>query len=93
MTTSTPQQNGISAETIRDWLLERVADYVEMPVADIKSDVKLVEYGLDSVYALTLCGDIDDEYGIEVDPTLAWDYPTVDAIVGYLLELLEKEAA
>jgi acyl carrier protein len=69
---------------IRDWLLDRVAFYLERPAAELSTDVKLVEYGLDSVYALTLCGDIEDEYGIEVDPTLAWDHPTIDAITALL---------
>ncbi|MGW6916292.1 acyl carrier protein [Kitasatospora sp. NPDC054939] len=90
MTISVPPQQDVTAESVRAWLLERVALYVERPVSEIAPDVKLVEYGLDSVYALTLCGDIDDEYGIEVDPTLAWDYPTVDAIVGFLTEELGK---
>ena len=40
-------------------------------------DTPLAELGLDSVYALTLCGDIEDEYGLDVDPTIVWDYPTI----------------
>jgi acyl carrier protein len=39
---------------------------------------------MDSVYALVLCGDIEDMYGVSVDPTLAWDYPTVAAITQFL---------
>jgi acyl carrier protein len=35
-----------------------------------------------------LSGEIEDEYGLAVDPTLAWDYPTVNAIVGVLVEEL-----
>jgi len=73
---------------LRDWLTARVAHYLERSPAEIDPDTTLVGYGLDSVYALTLCGDIEDEYGIEVDPTLAWDYPTVNAIVGVLSQTL-----
>ncbi|HKP06061.1 MAG TPA: acyl carrier protein, partial [Microbacterium sp.] len=28
-------------------------------------------------YALTLCGDIEDEFQLEVDPTIVWDHPTI----------------
>ena len=70
----------VHIETIREWLLNQVAFYLQRPVAELAGDVKLVEYGLDSVYALTLCGDIEDEYDLEIEPTLAWDYPTVDSI-------------
>jgi acyl carrier protein len=73
---------------LRRWLTAKVAYYIEADPAGIDPDAKLVGYGLDSVYALTLCGDIEDEYGLVVDPTLAWDYPTINAIAGYLAEQL-----
>ena len=86
MTQSTP--GGLAL-----WLTERIAFYLEIPTGDIRPDVKLVEYGLESVYALALCGDIEDEFEIEVDPTLAWDHPTIDAISEVLTEQLAAEAA
>lgn len=86
MTQSTP--GGLAL-----WLTERIAFYLEIPDGDIRPDVKLVEYGLESVYALALCGDIEDEFEIEVDPTLAWDYPTIDAIGEVLTEQLAAKAA
>ncbi|MEV0534376.1 acyl carrier protein [Kitasatospora sp. NPDC050463] len=77
---------------LRGWLTDRVAFYLEIPVEQIEPDVKLVEYGLESVYALALCGDAEDEFGIELEPTLAWDYPTVDALAGLLAEKLAEQA-
>jgi acyl carrier protein len=93
MTTALPNPAATGSATdtpaqIAGWLLERVAFYLERPAHELDADVKLVEYGLDSVYALSLCGDVEDRYGLEVEPTLAWDYPTVNAIAGYLLEEL-----
>jgi acyl carrier protein len=78
---------------LRDWVLGRVAYYIEGSPEDIDPDAKLVGYGLDSMYALLMCGDIEDEYGLVVDPTLAWDYPTVNAIVGYLASQLSEDSA
>lgn len=83
-----PDTRPLTVDGLRDWVLARVAYYIEGSPEDIDPDAKLVGYGLDSVYALALCGDIEDEYGLIVDPTLAWDYPTVKAIVGYLAEHL-----
>jgi hypothetical protein len=34
---------------------------------------------------MALSNDIDEEFEIDVDPTLAWDHPTVDAITAYLV--------
>ena len=72
------------------WVRERVAQYVERPAAEIAPDVPLAEYGMDSVYALGLCGEIETELGIDVEPTLAWHYPTAAAIAGYLQEQLDS---
>ncbi|MCJ0871759.1 acyl carrier protein [Streptomyces sp. AP-93] len=77
-------------QEIRDWLVHRVAYFLECPVSQIDATAHLVEIGLDSVYALTLCGDVEDRFGLLVEPTMAWDHPTVDAITVYLAGELER---
>jgi acyl carrier protein len=74
----------MSPETIGTWLRERVAFYVEREPGEIDPDIRLVEIGLDSVFAMSLSGDIEDEFGVVVEPTVAWDHPTVNALAGYL---------
>jgi len=73
-----------TVESIRGWLIERVAFYLERPPASVDPDAGLVEMGLDSVYAMTLSGDVEDRFDLAIEPTLAWDYPTVNALAGYL---------
>ncbi len=73
-----------SVEALRTWLTAKVAEYAECAPDQIRPDVSLAEYGLDSMYGLMLCGDIEDHLGITVDPTVAWDYSTVDALTGFL---------
>jgi acyl carrier protein len=79
-----------TATTVTRWLTERVAFYLERPQAEIDPDAPLVELGLDSVYALTLCGDIEEHFGLAVEQTLPWDYPTVNALAGYLDDALAQ---
>jgi acyl carrier protein len=71
-------------EDIRAWLLERVAYYLERPAGEVGTGDHLVEVGLDSVYAMTLCGDVEDHFGLAVEPTMAWDHPTIDAMTAFL---------
>jgi acyl carrier protein len=80
-----PQLAQSSATTeIAEWLAARVADYLCLDPADVTPTVPLAEYGLDSVLAGALCGDIEDRFAILVDPTLAFDYPTVELIAEFL---------
>jgi acyl carrier protein len=78
---------------IAEWLTERVAGYLAVEPDRIDRTRPLAEYGLDSVYALTLCGEIEDELGVAVEPTMAWDYPTVTAMAGYLRGQLDGSNA
>jgi len=71
-----------------DWLTNRVAAALNTQPAAIATDAAIGDYGLDSVFALTLCSDLEDELGIVVEPTIVWDYPTIDAIAGHLTEEL-----
>lgn len=84
MTSATPPLT--TTEGIQTWLRERVAEYVNLPVEKILVDVRLVDYGMDSLAALTFSGEIEDEYGIEVPATIAWDHPTIAAIAALLKE-------
>ena len=67
----------LTATEIEQWLVGRVVAYGTMQPDDFTVDTPLAELGLDSVYALTLCGDIEDEFELEVDPTIVWDHPTI----------------
>ncbi|MDI9894477.1 acyl carrier protein [Rhodococcus sp. IEGM 1381] len=69
---------------VADWLAERIGVYIGVPAGDIDRGALLSDLGLDSVYVLTLCGDVEDEYGLMVEPTLAWDHPTVDEMAEYI---------
>jgi acyl carrier protein len=73
-----------ASDALRDWLIEQVAFYLEKDRAEIDTSVTLTQYGLDSVYAFVLCGDIEERFNITVEPTVAWDYPTIDALAGYI---------
>jgi acyl carrier protein len=68
----------------RGWLLDRVALYLGRDADTIDPTVPLAEYGMDSVCALSLCGDLEDEFGLLVEPTLLWDHPTVQALLAFL---------
>jgi len=74
--------------TLTQWVTEQVAFYVEMSPQDIEPEADLVKYGMDSIRALTLSANVEDEFGIEVEATFAWDHRTVAHIAQYLVTAL-----
>ncbi|MFI6154852.1 acyl carrier protein [Kitasatospora sp. NPDC051170] len=87
MTEIRPERVQPTPETIRPWLVERLSHYLDRPAPDIDPDTPLAEYGLDSVYAFALCGEIEDTWGLAVEPTLLWDVDTVVRLTGHLSAL------
>ena len=75
----------IDTETeVQAWLAGRIVAYGKKAAGDFTVDTDFSEIGLDSVYALTLCGDIEDEYGLEIDPEIMWDYSTIRTLAAEL---------
>ena len=80
-------------ENIRTWLLERVAHYLNEPAETIDLGVPLAEYGLDSVYAFALCGEIEDAMYVTVEPTLIWDVENLADLIARIVKLTADDPA
>jgi acyl carrier protein len=45
-----------------------------------------LSYGMDSMHAMMLVGDLEGRLGVRLSPTLVWEYPTVDALAQYIVD-------
>ncbi len=75
----------MDAQELTDWLMERVARYLNVAPETIDADMPLADCGIDSAMGLSLCADLQCEHGFDVDTTVVWDYPTISAIAAHLL--------
>ena len=71
-------------EELADWLTIKVAGYLNVSWDTIDIDTPLADCGIDSVSAMALCADLQCEKGFDVETTIVWDYPTIDAMATYL---------
>ena len=74
------------SDAIREWIVTYIADLLEVSTDEIDTESSFDRYGLDSSAAIGLTGDLEDWLGKEVDPTLLYDYPTVEGLVEYLAD-------
>ncbi|MEU3838583.1 acyl carrier protein [Streptomyces sp. NPDC028635] len=65
---------------VRHWLVSRIVAYLGGDARTLDLALPFSEHGLDSLAAFGLCGDIEEEYGVVLEPTAAWDHPTVAAL-------------
>ncbi|MFY2859629.1 beta-ketoacyl synthase N-terminal-like domain-containing protein [Mycobacterium sp. THU-M104] len=78
------EQGGRSAAEVADWLASRLASELGVPATDVDPSRPFAYYGLDSVRAVQLTAELESWLGRELSPTLAYEYPTIDALSRHL---------
>ena len=82
-----------SRRPIVRWLTTRLATYLEVPAHAIDIMVPLAEMGVDSVHAISLVGDVEAHFDIDVDATMIFDYPTLAHIAEFIESALFEQAS
>jgi acyl carrier protein len=73
-------------EQIESWLVVRIADMLGIRADQIDLCEPFATYGLSSVDAISLTGDLEEWLGRELPATLAWDYPNIQTLARHLCE-------
>jgi acyl-CoA synthetase (AMP-forming)/AMP-acid ligase II/acyl carrier protein len=71
-------------EAIQAWLVSHLAVYLKLQPDEIDIRESLAHYGLDSSVAITLTGELADWLGCQLEPTLFWEYPSIEVLAEYL---------
>gem|GEM_PF-1396539 len=80
-------------EEIEKWLLDQLSLRSGMPAHEIEFDQPFSNYGLDSMSAVEIVGDINRRLpaGANVDVTELYNYPTVESLLNFLGEELSPK--
>ena len=69
-------------------LVEKIADFIAAKTPEFSidehSDTSFSSLGLDSADHVWLSTLIEDQLSVKVDPTLAFDYPTINALIAHV---------
>ncbi|UVO13601.1 type I polyketide synthase [Mycobacterium sp. SVM_VP21] len=89
-----PAQSGAhSAAEISAWLIERLSQDLELPLAEIDPAKPFAFYGLDSIHAVRLSSALEQWLSIELAPTIAYEYPSIDILSAHLARVAAKTPA
>lgn len=73
---------------VADILADALADFIETSSgarpATVDRDASLTSFGLDSLAMVNLVVLIEERLGIELEPELAFNYPTINALAGFI---------
>lgn len=72
----------VLSQWVRDWMQRELS----IATADMTAERTFVQYGMDSVHAMMLVGDLEEHLARRLPPTLAWDHPTIERLAAHLAE-------
>jgi acyl carrier protein len=76
-------------DDIQDWVRRHLGELLGVAPESIALDRKLSDYGLDSVDAVLMAGELEDYFAIEIDPASFIQYPTCEAMITSLTTALQ----
>ena len=81
------------AEAIQGWLIDKLAETLEIEPSQIDIGLDFEEYGLESAEAINLSGDLEEYLDRRLPPTLLWDYQNIAALAQYLANNPDRSQA
>lgn len=87
MTTATLEEQ-LEMPEVLTWLTLKFADWLEVSPKDLDSQQPISSYGLDSISAVTLSVQLEEELCVELDTAVLWDRPTLESLAEHLTEKL-----
>lgn len=76
----------ITNQEITAWLRNKVSERLGINEIEIDNQQPLVEYGLSSINAVSLSGELQEWLRIDISPTIVYDYPSISALAKHLGE-------
>jgi amino acid adenylation domain-containing protein len=79
-----PHIKTVRQKEIERWIINKISSELNIPASDIDVTQPFARYGLDSARATGLAGDLEEWLDCSLPATLAYDYPTIEALSQYL---------
>jgi acyl carrier protein len=83
--------DGRLLDTVQAWMVVRLSEELNLRPAEIDIREPLLNYGLNSLLAFALTGELADLIGREIPATIFWDFPTLEAISIYVGNVIKDE--
>ena len=69
---------------ISDWITNKFSLIFKIPYDQIDIHKNLADYGLDSINAIAVTGELEEIFEIELPSSLLWNYNTILKIAEYI---------
>jgi acyl carrier protein len=78
------QQTSTKAVQIQSRLVDYIAELLEINPNQIDPTISFQRYGLDSSAIAGMSGDLENWLGVEISPSLIYQFPTINTLAQHL---------
>lgn len=79
-----------SRATIEAFLRERIVDRTNVDEVALTPTTVLLEIGLQSIDAVLICGEVEDQFEIELDPSIMFEFKTLEDVTNAIFKIAES---
>jgi acyl carrier protein len=83
----------MTREQISDFCIDSLAKVLRIAKDRVKTDTKFNRLGLDSAMIVYVMMELEEKFDLELSTDDFYDYPTIEALSGYLAERRAKRSA
>ncbi|RNE49988.1 polyketide synthase Pks13 [Corynebacterium alimapuense] len=76
----------MTVEQLRGWLRDWIVSTTGLPAEEVTGSKPLENFGLSSRDAVVLSGELENLLGVQLDATITYEYPTIDALAQRLID-------
>jgi len=77
----------VKENNLEAWLVTKISSLTGVQEKEISVEQPFARFGLDSVAAVSLSGELEDRLGTKLSPRVLYDYPSVKALADHLSTL------
>ncbi|WKB51314.1 acyl carrier protein [Eleftheria terrae] len=77
---------------LKRWLVWRLATYLKRPQTEIDTTLSFDAYGLDSIAAIKLSGELEKLLERRLSPALLFDHDNIDQLSAFLASELQRDS-
>jgi len=81
-------QDAEAKRQLSSWLVKKLSTINDLNESEIRLDKPVANYGLDSLHALAIAGELEDMLDVEIPSTMLWEYPTIEKMTLFLYDQL-----
>ncbi len=83
--TTLPAETPTKVIELQAWLVNQLAEQFDLDAESIDIQKPLTQYGLDSIVAFTVVGELEEYLDIELPATLLWEHETIERAAEYVV--------